>query len=149
MNWDDATTAQEPDGRQLLALLRASGRATARPREMIAILSERVERNTGKKWEHDAFIAAALRHGIKRLVIDPGRTRQTSIGDSAALTLASKGTAAALNSRATWTADHLPPRGAGMPRSSSPTAKAQATSVEGHRHFRCTVCEVLQFRSHS
>ena len=30
--------------------------------------------------------------------------------------LAPKGTAAASSSRATWTADHLPPRAAGMPR---------------------------------
>jgi hypothetical protein len=52
--------------------------------EMIAILAERVERNTGKKWEHDAFIAAALRHGIKRLVIDPGPDQRTRQSRSAA-----------------------------------------------------------------
>jgi hypothetical protein len=119
---------------------------------MIAILAERVERNTGKKWEHDAFIAAcsaAWYQAIGDRSWPRPEDATDSIGGSAALTLASKGTAAAFNSRATWTADHLPPRGAGMPRSSSPAAKSQATSVEGHRHFRCTVCDVLQFRSHS
>jgi hypothetical protein len=57
----------------------------------------------------------------------------------AAFALAPKGTAAASNNRATWTADQLPPRGAGMPRSSSPAAARHEP-----RHTR--VC-VIQPRS--
>jgi hypothetical protein len=45
--------------------------------EMIAILAKRIEGDTGKKWKDDAFTAAALRHGIKRLVIDPGPDQKT------------------------------------------------------------------------
>jgi hypothetical protein len=39
-----------------------------------------------------------------------------------------KGIPAAPNNRATWTADHLPPRAAGMPRSSRPAAMARSDS---------------------
>jgi hypothetical protein len=37
--------------------------------------------------------------------------------------------AAASSSLATWTADHLPPRAAGMPRSSKPAAMARSDSL--------------------
>jgi hypothetical protein len=52
--------------------------------EMIAMLAGIIERRTEKKWQDDAFTAAALRHGIKRLVIDPGPDQKTRQSRSAA-----------------------------------------------------------------
>src|SRR5262245_54295866 len=53
---------------------------------------------------------------------------------SAVSALASKGTAAASNNRATCTADHFPPRGAGMPRSSRSQEPASGLFLRSTRH---------------
>ena len=47
---------------------------------------------------------------------------------TATATLGSKGLRTVSNNRLTCTADHLPPRAAGMPRSSNPAAMARSDS---------------------